>query len=131
MGKEKVAIPFVDKRTLLHALTKLSRTFAGFLHFNESKGEQASDGESYDLLGKDSNKLATVMMLFKFVDNLNNIANQKSIQIELDRDAAITAAQIEKKLKSEGINIDEALDYSSLVAEMWTHIDNLDKNDIN
>ena len=131
MGKEKVEIPFPDKRTMLWALTKICRYFAGYLHFNESKGGQTSDGGSYDLLGKDSNKLSMLFMLFEFVDKANTIARNKSVELELDRDAAATAAQIKRRLKADGFSVDEALEHSSLMAKMWTHIDNLDKNDIN
>ena len=131
MKKNKVKIPFPDKRTMLWGLTEMSRLFAGYLHFNESKGEPSSDGKSYDLLGKDSNKLPRLFMLFEFVEKLNIIASEKSVELRLDKDAAETAAQIKEKLISEGISLDEVVENASLMAKMWTHIHNLEKNDIN
>ena len=73
----------------------------------------------------------TLSIIGEFVDKANTIARNKSVELELDRDAAATAAQIKRMLKAEGLSVDEALEHSSLMAKMWTHIDNLDKNDIN
>tara|TARA_R100000687_G_scaffold81674_1_gene79149 strand:- start:451 stop:846 length:396 start_codon:yes stop_codon:yes gene_type:complete len=131
MKKKKVAVPFPDKRTLMWTLTKLSKYFVGYLHFNESKGETPADGSSYDLLGKDSHKLSGIFMIFEFVEKMNTLSSEKSIRLELNEDAAKVAAQIRERLEAEGLNVDKSMEHASEMAKMWTHIDNIDKNDIN